>query len=443
MKKRGFTLVELLVVIAIIGVLASMLLPAVQRAREAARRAVCTNNMRQIGLAILDFEQAHKALPTGGEGTGFSGSGNGHTKFSMHSLFTYLLPYIEKEDVYNEFDLTKGYRECTQNIAASTTWIETYVCPSNPFLAYKDTAGLSDSQLTSGSSGFENKIGPAWGGLDYFATVYTDISDGQSTVSGACSLPGFRDKSHQRAEGALTVSDGSATTAGDGAGNIPGTIPTSVPIAAIYDGTSNTIAVIEDAGRISPYAAQLMSAPYGGNFGKYADTNFSMTTTTAGVSTVTGTPLCPTDASASQGTATGMTVANPNGVSGSVATCVWRWADSDAGGSGISGPTKDGAWASYTAYPNGYTGKFINQNAYPVGGPGTPDQAGQILSWTNNNIGLNDEPFSFHTGGCNAVFVDGSVHFLADTLDGVTLRRLVTRAEGKQISDEAKLSQSN
>ena len=70
MKKKGFTLIELLVVITMIGILVSLLLPAVQAAREAARRSQCQNNMKQIGLAMLNFESAHKKLPTGGEGNG-------------------------------------------------------------------------------------------------------------------------------------------------------------------------------------------------------------------------------------------------------------------------------------------------------------------------------------------------------------------------------------
>jgi prepilin-type processing-associated H-X9-DG protein len=77
-----------------------------------------------------------------------------------------------------------------------------------------------------------------------------------------------------------------------------------------------------------------------------------------------------------------------------------------------------------------YTGKVINQNSSPIGGPGTTDAAGQTLSWMDNNIGLNDEPFSFHGPGCNSVFVDGSVHFISDSIDPVTMRYLVTRAEG-------------
>ncbi len=76
---------------------------------------------------------------------------------------------------------------------------------------------------------------------------------------------------------------------------------------------------------------------------------------------------------------------------------------------------------------------MINQNAYPLGGPQYGPGAG---GWQYNNQGLNDEPFSFHPGGCNCVMVDGSVHFLSDSLDAITLRYLVTRAEGKAIGAE-------
>lgn len=104
---------------------------------------------------------------------------------------------------------------------------------------------------------------------------------------------------------------------------------------------------------------------------------------------------------------------------------MWRWADQDAAGSGISGP------------PN-VAGKYINQNATPFGGPpmasgsGCPSLhvTGQGCPWNCNNCGPNDEPFSFHPGGCNGIFCDGSVKFLSDTIHGVILRYLVTRAEG-------------
>ena len=154
--RRGFTLVELLVVITIIGILTSLLLPAVQAAREAARRSQCQNNLKQIGLAILNFESAQKRLPTGGEGTMTDKSGSA-TCFASQSLMTCLLPFIEHMDIYNAMDLSRSYRDTAAggnlppgigaadgtvqvdntavkgNVWAATRNIPTYVCPSNPF----------------------------------------------------------------------------------------------------------------------------------------------------------------------------------------------------------------------------------------------------------------------------------------------------------------------
>ena len=98
--EAGFTLVELLVVIAIIGILVGLLLPAVQAAREAARRMSCTNNLKQIGLAIHEFESAYKTLPPGAVWSA-SGAKRG-------SVFVYLLPFMEQQSLYNQFDLTKS-----------------------------------------------------------------------------------------------------------------------------------------------------------------------------------------------------------------------------------------------------------------------------------------------------------------------------------------------
>src|SRR3989304_6136809 len=94
--KFGFTLVELLVVIAIIGILIALLLPAVQAAREAARRLQCSNNLKQVGLALLNYESSNRVFPFGGLGTQGGGFG--------HSWWVRILPFIEQNAVYEKFD---------------------------------------------------------------------------------------------------------------------------------------------------------------------------------------------------------------------------------------------------------------------------------------------------------------------------------------------------
>ena len=109
-RRRGFTLVELLVVIAIIGVLVALLLPAVQAAREAARRSQCTNNLKQIGLAILNYESSYKTLPKGRNGcdnlTELHCQGNDPAEQSATSAFVSILPQVEQQALYDVLDLS-------------------------------------------------------------------------------------------------------------------------------------------------------------------------------------------------------------------------------------------------------------------------------------------------------------------------------------------------
>ena len=99
-SRRGFTLVELLVVIAIIGILIALLLPAVQAAREAARRSQCTNNLKQLGIALHNYHDTYKAFPPLGGGTG---DGNEATTNRLHlSGFAGLLPFMEQQALYDQ-----------------------------------------------------------------------------------------------------------------------------------------------------------------------------------------------------------------------------------------------------------------------------------------------------------------------------------------------------
>jgi prepilin-type N-terminal cleavage/methylation domain-containing protein len=195
LRHRGFTLVELLVVIAIIGVLVALLLSAVQAARESARRSQCTNNLRQVGLAIHNYESSFTRLPTGGQGT----DANLSTTFDRHSLFTVVLPYLEQGNAYEQFDLRFAYNAVPQNIVAAKKAIRSFVCPTK---AWRNSP--TDQQ--------------GFGCTDYAATYYTDLDP----------VTGVANKT-LRAEVAL-VTGGSR-------------------LAEVTDGTSNTIFVAEDNGR--------------------------------------------------------------------------------------------------------------------------------------------------------------------------------------------------
>ncbi len=120
----GFTLVELLVVIAIIGVLVALLLPGVQAAREAARRSSCTNNLRQVGVALHNFMGAQKRLPANGN---YLWNGSAITTTNAWSGMARLLPYMEEENLYRGINFSVSY---SSQINISSKKISVFVCPS-------------------------------------------------------------------------------------------------------------------------------------------------------------------------------------------------------------------------------------------------------------------------------------------------------------------------
>ena len=126
-KNAAFTLVELLVVIAIIGVLVALLLPAVQAAREAARRVSCVNNLTQLILAVQNYEMAYRAYPPGTLEK--KGPIVSEPKGYHHNWLSRLLPYMEEKNTYNHIDFTAGVYD-EKNAIVRKVHIPTFVCPS-------------------------------------------------------------------------------------------------------------------------------------------------------------------------------------------------------------------------------------------------------------------------------------------------------------------------
>ncbi|WP_339734993.1 DUF1559 domain-containing protein [uncultured Gimesia sp.] len=147
--KRGFTLIELLVVIAIIAILVALLLPAVQQAREAARRSTCKNNLKQFGLALHNYHDVFNTFPYSTENPG----GSGLSPVTNHTGYIALLPYIDQATLYNKFVLTAasgnylGGGNCNTsgsgnlsgsaadreaNIILGGTIVNMFLCPSDP-----------------------------------------------------------------------------------------------------------------------------------------------------------------------------------------------------------------------------------------------------------------------------------------------------------------------
>jgi len=370
-SSSGFTLIELLVVIAIIAILVSLLLPAVQSAREAARRAQCVNNLKQIGLATLNFESTYQILPPKLLRIPVADpnvDAQAALPLVAASYLTQILPYMDQTVIYNQINLNQACAD-TNNIPPTTgpgaihsgynsvysAAINVFICPSSPGPAtinyfnafwgpYGDGGGDVCTPGAPSPGGNVQNLNPPptqiWGRTDYFP------------------IPGL----HNTALQAAGMSPAYIAAVGEGkdSGTLTDPLITGkIRMASITDGTSNTL-----------YVSECGSKPIGYNGFRQIY-----------LSEVDGLPV-----------------------------------------DGVIEPVSSGggAWADNFTY-SALAGAQGRQNGIRGGTC--------MVNCTSNN-----EIYAFHPGGANALFVDGSVHFIKDNASVQLVAALVTRAGGEIIS---------
>lgn len=192
--KRGFTLVELLVVIAIIGILIGMLLPAVQQVREAARRITCGNNLKQIGLAMHNYESAYKKFPPGGIWIGPDKlrRGNRAGRGSGWSWSTFILPFIEQGNVYDKLDFPARLSD-QPNRALVATNFPSQVCPSKGTQPDHFRIGNGSEAFAMHDPGIAATNYVACAGAFYAGAYYDRPSDRKNGIYAEDSKTGFGD----------------------------------------------------------------------------------------------------------------------------------------------------------------------------------------------------------------------------------------------------------
>jgi prepilin-type N-terminal cleavage/methylation domain-containing protein/prepilin-type processing-associated H-X9-DG protein len=335
LRRRAFTLIELLVVIAIIAVLIGLLLPAVQKVREAAARLKCQNNLKQIGLAIHNYHDSNGFLAPGGIDVVTVGAPRlgvpAVAQHVTHGWAMLILPYVEQDAMYRQYNIRLDWRHPANQPVVSSP-IAIMQCPSvfstdRVFVRTDSTFGTVKQAATDYSA--DNAVntairdGTAWNLVDNLGDNLANPNAGDS--------PKYW-----------------------GVMRVYRYVPSASPpvdernlyqLTDVADGTSNTLVIAEDAGRPQRW---------------------------------TNTGMKPT--------------VNP--VSGSA------WADRD--------------------------NEYITHGSQPDGSGSQPGPC--AINCDNDN-----EIFSFHTGGANVVFADGSVHFLSKDTTIRVVGRLVTKSGGEVV----------
>ena len=378
--RTGFTLVELLVVIAIIGVLVALLLPAVQAAREAGRRAQCQNNLKQLSLALLNYESSNGWLPQsrincpdpGGINVPNPAVGGGYkskagNQKKGHGWTVFALNYAEQSVMSDTYNLrTPWYDNVTVNTTingqaitnamVTQTRYKLYECPSTP----QTGKGRTDRFL--GWQGFGAAAGD-YNSINQVHALFYQANAATNPVT-----PGVFPDS------AVLAADNNAT--GGPIGPLSGVDVT--PLGAVIDGTSNTIMVVECAGRPDFYINNIKQ-----NQPSAVAPSAGLNITWAAGSVTNARKPWSAD----------MSAASPPAMTNGTG-----WADPD-GSFSIDGVLDD------------FTG---------VGGP------------RGVNATSDSEIYSFHAAGAYAAYVDGSVRFIQKEINPKVLAAIVTRAWGDQ-----------
>ena len=259
--RGGFTLIELLVVIAIIAVLIALLLPAVQQAREAARRSSCTNNLKQLGLALHNFHDTYNHFPAGAENQVLPRPNSTPVTPPVYILGTtwivQILPQLEQNNLYELYDFTLPYSNAT-NLAVGNVELKVIKCPSGSDLKSGNGAEQTPDGTRNHTTHYYGIMGPSTRAnpstITFNGVTYSYVV-GNPTTNGAFGTDGFLTQ-YRDSPGSVTT--GYFTKFGN-----------------ITDGTSNTFAVGERSQNLPSGTNDYRSWIRGNNGGSGATKNIT------------------------------------------------------------------------------------------------------------------------------------------------------------------------